>query len=317
MYQDMVDVFFVSKRDREHNFHASCLGEEDGEVRAFYNDLESGSTKQLATKEIQHCIEFTRKQIEKNFGYWEWHTERQELVAKKVKRKEKSGTDEMVDAVGDRYAEQVMKFFYIAQLFDHRLKGKVATPNPENEDAFFAFAADSLPFFHTFNYDQKRAIVNQLRQYVRTNFSNFTSPVEFWQAHLQESGREQRSMRELAAVALRVLAIPPDGVDVERAVSAYGNIVTEKRTRLKDKSIRALMLIYFNNENRLKANEDRAAKQEARFRNNWPLDKAFPRFPSNAGRSAENELDKIRQLVLEEGLFKLKKDPPATGEDLE
>ncbi|XP_068122102.1 zinc finger BED domain-containing protein 6-like [Hyperolius riggenbachi] len=64
-------------------------------------------------------------------------------------------------------------------------------------------------------------------------------PMEFWVSRFDHS-------QELAEFALEVMSCPPSSVLSERAFSAAGGVVTDKRTRLSTKSVDILTCIKFN-----------------------------------------------------------------------
>ena len=91
----------------------------------------------------------------------------------------------------------------------------------------------------------KNACVNEYEVFTEINdlifdrLSADESVVDFWQKHKFVSP-------ELYKIAQVVLAVPATQVSVERAFSALNCVLTEKRTKLNERTLKNIMLVKTN-----------------------------------------------------------------------
>lgn len=156
-----------------------------------------------------------------------------------------------VSREGDVFRKPQLSFFALASLLDPR---KRASQTPPSKALFL----DGIPW--DIEDNKIDTIIKQWGIYLIDDSLSLPEDGNlrlFWSS-LERSNRKQYGV--LSRFAIRVLNVPAGSAEVERAVSAYNNIVTEDRASLGDERARDYVMIYANNPRRKEKNARRAAR---------------------------------------------------------
>lgn len=123
-------------------------------------------------------------------------------------------------------------------IIDEKLRAvsAVSIESDDNEQSDSGFWAK-----HEANYARSRATTNtsydSLRHFLSIKvIDRKSNPIEFWTENSQ-------SYPDLRSLALKYLIIPATSVPCERVFSKAGNLITEKRNRLKPKNVNKMLVL--------------------------------------------------------------------------
>src|SRR6185369_3597647 len=99
---------------------------------------------------------------------------------------------------------------------------------------------------HTINHEKQSIVDNHIEsakhKAAEQKQKNNPQPLQSSLLSFTNNDRDKINI----AIALKYVWLPVSGVDVERSFSIYKSILTDKRTALKEDSIKKLNFMYFN-----------------------------------------------------------------------